>query len=351
VHAFRVSARDDHRPLELAAGAGSAAFADPGMVRLVHLARRLARTELPVLITGETGAGKEVLARIVHGASPRAPGPFVIVNCPAIPETLAESELFGHARGAFTGADRELPGALELAAGGTVFLDEVADMPLAVQAKLLRFLDDRLVTPIGARRSTVVDVRVVAATNRDLRADIEHGRFRVDLYHRLSGATLEIPPLRDRSADVWLLFRRFVADACRRHDRPPLAIAPAAVAQLARHDWPGNVRELHHVAEHAVALADGNLLELSHLPPALARGSPARFGHAPVGEHLGLGLAQLATPRLKSDVADLERRRILEALEQTRGNQTRAARLLGISRMTLSQRLDAYGLPRPRKRP
>ncbi|HEY0482646.1 MAG TPA: sigma 54-interacting transcriptional regulator [Kofleriaceae bacterium] len=319
---------------EVPIGAGTVAFADPAMVQLVSLVRRLARTELPLSITGETGVGKEIFARMLHALSPRSAGPFVVVNCPAIPESLAESELFGHVRGAFSGADRDLPGALESSHGGTVFLDEVADMPLGVQAKLLRFLDDKQVTPVGARQAIALDVRVVAATNGDLREAIAAGRFRADLFHRLSGAALVIPPLRERPRDVPVLFRRFAAELCSKLGRPALAVAAETDAALAAHGWPGNVRELRHAVEHAVAFAE-SVIEPAHLPFPSA-------GAAPPGSR--------SPPDLHADVAELERRRILETLERTGGNQTQAARLLGISRMTLSQRLDDYGVPRPRKK-
>ncbi|TMQ10601.1 MAG: AAA family ATPase, partial [Deltaproteobacteria bacterium] len=247
-------------------------IADPAMARLYELARRLARAAIPILILGETGAGKELAAAAIHAFSARADGPFVSVNCAAIPEALAESELFGHARGAFSGAVAARPGHLEVASGGTLFLDEIGELSPAVQAKLLRALENGELTRVGETAPRTVDLRIVAATNRDLEREVTEGRFRSDLFFRLGSARLELPPLRDRPRDIALLARTVLDDACRRLERPPLALSIGAAVALFRHDWPGNVRELRHVIEYAAASAqDGaSEIEIWHLPRTLA---------------------------------------------------------------------------------
>jgi DNA-binding NtrC family response regulator len=295
---------------------------DPAMKRLYELAGRVARGAIGVLVIGETGAGKEILADFLHRSSPRAAGPLVRVNCAALTDTLIESELFGHVKGAFTGADRDRSGLLETADGGTIFLDEVGEISAAVQAKLLRVLEERKVMPVGGSTPRPVDVRFVAATNRDLETDVAAGSFRRDLYYRLAGAVLAIPPLRDRPLEIALLARAFA---------PGFTFTEAALDALRAHDWPGNVRELRNVVDRATLLVDGKVIDVEHL------GITAR-------------VAPAAAPTLPGELASLERQRILDALEASGGNQTRAARALGMPLRTLIKRIESYQLPRPRKR-
>jgi len=296
--------------------------ASDAMRDLHHLAAKVARSDITVLLLGESGVGKEVLAAAIHARSPRARGPFVTLNCAAVAEGVLESELFGHARGAFTGAVRDKPGHLEAADGGTVFLDEIGELPAALQAKLLRVLEDRRVTRVGELAPRAIDVRFVAATNRNLATAIDAGAFREDLYHRLDGIALTIPPLRERADEIVPLAEAFA--------RGRAALAPDAIAALRAHAWPGNVRELKNVIERAVVLADGGRITARDLQLA-APAAPAR-------------------PQTLPDRTDeVERAAIVEALERCAGNQTKAANVLGISRRMLVARLGKYNLPRPRK--
>ncbi len=317
-------------------------LATPGLRDVLAMVDRAAPSELPVLIQGETGAGKEHIAeRLVRG-SPRAARPFLRINVAAMSPTLIESELFGHERGAFTGADRKKTGLFESASGGTVFLDEIGDLPLSLQAKLLRVLEERAVWPVGADRPVPIDVRFLAATHHDLPAAVEAGRFRRDLYYRLCGVRIALPPLRERRADVEPLAEHFLAQAATALSlTAPPSLSAAARAALAAHDWPGNVRELRFACERAVVLAGPGPITPEHLqlesPPPLAATPPFPSPTA-------------SSSNLTNDEADSERQRILRALEQCAGNQTQAARLLGISRGTLVARLDQYNLPRPRRR-
>jgi two-component system response regulator AtoC len=314
-----------------------APIANGALERLRPWVERIARGNLPVLITGETGVGKDLLANMVHALSPRRLGPFVSLNCAAIPEQLFEGELFGYERGAFTGAERAKPGLLESAEGGTVFLDEVGEMPLAMQAKLLRAVDQREVMRIGARKPRAIDVRFVSATNRDLEADALRGAFREDLYYRLHGVTLVVPPLRDRVPEIAPLARMFAHEAARRigKDEAPV-FDHAVIARLERHAWPGNVRELRNVVERAVLLSRGGPLTLEHLPE----------------EKSERPLSTIADERLHDARArSLEdaRARIVDALRQCDGNQTHAATVLGISRRAIITRIAKHGLARPRR--
>ena len=321
-----------------------AAGATGALAALRPLVERFAAGTIPVLVTGETGVGKDVLCGMVHALSPRARRPLVCINCAALPEALLESELFGHERGAFTGATQAKAGILESAAGGTVFLDEVAEMPLGVQAKLLRVLDQREVLRLGATRPLAIDVRFIAATNKDLEVQIARGLFRQDLYYRLNGASVVIPPLRERRDEILDLARRFAAAAATELglERAP-RLGAAAMARLERHAWPGNVRELKNVIARAVLLADGDVIELEHLPDErCAAGAPA----VPQDPD-----ESAVTERPGAVPADDEHAVILRALEQCDGNQTRAAEVLGVSRRTLVSRLSAYGLTRKRARP
>jgi DNA-binding NtrC family response regulator len=340
--------------LESAARAGAGvALRDPAMVALYEQAMRAARSPISVLLLGETGVGKEVLARAIHNNSPRAKGPFVGINCAALAESVLESELFGNEKGAFTGAAGARAGLFEAGDGGTVFLDEVGDLPLSMQGKLLRVLEERTVTRLGSTRARPIDVRFVAATNRDVEGDSGTGRFRSDLYFRLAGISLAIPPLRERPAEVALLVETFVATACRGIDRASLAVSAEALDLLHRYPWPGNVRELRNVMERATVLCAGDTILPEHLPPSLL-GAATSLGAAAVGAQAA-GVSEpppVSGPGgadLPGEIKTLERARIEAALERCGGNQSKAAELLGISRRTLVSRIAEFGLPRPRK--
>jgi two-component system response regulator AtoC len=314
-------------------------IAERSMRDLYALAKRLAVSDLPVLILGETGVGKEKMSRAVHDYSPRADKPFVAINCAALNDNLLESELFGHERGAFTGAHTVKAGLLESAAGGTVFLDEIGDMSLAIQAKLLRVIEDCEVRRVGAVKAHKIGVRFVAATNADLEGAIERGTFREDLYFRLSAATLVIPPLRERPREVEALGRLFAAHASARTSTAPKELTNEALALLRGYSWPGNIRELRNVIERAVVLAGEGSITPEHLPVEKMRGTYVR----PVTNND-------EPPRETAELTGVdERARIVEALERTGGNQRQAATLLGVSRRTLINRLVQYDLPRPRK--
>jgi transcriptional regulator with PAS, ATPase and Fis domain len=304
--------------------------ASGSMRTLERLVSRVAAGEINVLLHGETGVGKEVFAERIHELSPRAKQPLLRLNCAALTESLLESELFGYERGAFTGADQAKPGLLETASGGTVFLDEIGDLPVALQAKLLRVIEERSVLRLGALKPRPLDVRFVAATHKDLES--ADSTFRRDLYFRLAGVTLVIPPLRERIDEIEPLARRFVREACVRAKRSVLAISDAALASLRAAPWPGNVRELRNVMERAVLLAEDRI-DVEHLP------APRAPTPVPV-----------AAGDLRAGVVAFERQKIVEALDQCRGNQTKAAKLLGISRRTLIERMDEFALPRPRKK-
>ena len=320
---------------------------DPEMKRLYALATRIARGSIPVLLVGETGTGKEVFAEYLHAASPRRGGPLVRVNCAALTDSLVESELFGHEKGAFTGAQRERRGLLESGHGGTVFLDEIGEIPLATQAKLLRVLEDGQLLRVGASSPRPIDVRFVAATNRDLEDEVDAGRFRRDLYFRLAGAVLSIPALRDRPDEIEPIAEQFAMQAARHLDRPTPSLTDAARATLRGKLWPGNVRELRNVIERAVLLAD-TAIDVEHL----MFGASAAASPPPVSEQTSPPPAPAASAEapLADQLASLERDRILEALDRCHGNQTRAAEMLGMPRRTLIKRLDAYGISRPRKK-
>jgi two-component system response regulator HydG len=297
-----------------------------GMWRVLELARRVAQVDSTVLITGESGVGKERVARLIHEESSRATGPFLAINCAALSETLLESELFGHARGAFTGAVRDRPGLLEAASGGTLFLDEVGEMPLSVQVKLLRALQERQIRRVGENRDRPIRVRLLAATHRELAREVETGRFRKDLYYRLRVVELHVPPLRERREDILPLARWLLEDAARRMGRPAPTLTPRAADQLVRHGWPGNVRELENAMERAVALALGRRIEREDLPEDVRGALPA----------------PVATDGVRT-LEELERDYILAALERNGGNQTVTARQLGIGAATLYRKLKRYG--------
>jgi transcriptional regulator with PAS, ATPase and Fis domain len=326
---------------------------DATMRSLHRLVERVALGDISVVLYGETGVGKEVFARRIHELSPRADKPFVGLNCAALTESLLESELFGHERGAFTGAVQTKPGLLETAQNGTVLLDEIGEMPMAIQVKLLRVLEERQVLRIGGTRPRPIDVRVLSATNRNLEAAIEGGSFRRDLFFRLNGITLEIPPLRERQSEIEPLARRFGAEAARRlgAGKPP-ELGPGVCDRLRRYRWPGNIRQLRNVMERAVVLSDGGPITVDDLPvdtyvgPApQPRDSEPREAPQPAP-----AVVPAAATAAVAAVGEDERQKIIAALDRCAGNQTRAAALLGISRRTLVSRLAAYNLPRPRKR-
>jgi two-component system response regulator AtoC len=297
-------------------------------------ATRVAQTETTVLLTGESGTGKEVVARFIHHASRRSGGPFVAINCAALPDQLLESELFGHERGAFTGAVTTKPGRIEQASGGVLFLDEVGEMATAVQAKLLRAIEEREFTRLGGNRVIRAEVRIVAATNRNLAQAIERGTFREDLYYRLSVFEIALPPLRERAEDILELADTFLAEIGGSVGRPAAGIAPDAKEALLAYAWPGNVRELRNAIERAVILADGGLIGGQHLPVSGA-GRPA--GPAPLG----------AVPPGGVDLGEIERSLVVNALMRARYNKTRAAKLLGLTRAQLYSRIEKYGLRDP----
>jgi transcriptional regulator with PAS, ATPase and Fis domain len=308
----------------------------PIMAQLYAHLDRVANTTISVLITGETGTGKEVLAQRIHDASNRRSRPYKKINCAAIPEALLESELFGYEKGAFTGALARKEGVIEAADGGTLFLDEIGDMPLNVQAKLLRVVECRELLRVGSTISRKVDVRFLTATNRNLKAMVRTGKFRQDLLYRLNGFTLRLPPLRDRREEIIPLAHRFLEQVCQRMSRSIPLLSETAIQALVDHDWPGNIRELKSTIERSILFAEGTI-DAAHLQ---IEGDPIVL--RPEGE-IDLPLGQIARGSPE------ERDRIEAALRAVRGNQTEAARLLGVSRRTLLERLDIHNLPRPRK--
>jgi two-component system, NtrC family, response regulator AtoC len=348
---------------------------DDAMRELHRIVDLVAKGDISVILLGETGTGKDVLADALHRRSPRSGGPYVRLNCAALPDALLESELFGYERGAFTGAVQAKPGLLEIADGGTLFLDEIGELSLGVQAKFLRVLENREITRVGGLRARRIDVRIICATNRDLAAQVRSAAFRQDLYFRLNGITLTIPPLRSRRSEIAPLAREFVREACVRARRPELPMTAEALAFLENQPWPGNVRELRNAIERAITLCTDDAIDLRHFAPpenafvappedrltspllitppslpSLPSTGPATSTHTtmdsepPPGD-AGLGLQEDARRAARA----LERRRIAEAMDRCGGNQTRAAQLLRISRRTLVARLTEYGFARPLK--
>jgi len=305
----------------------------PTLQEMLRQVRRVAPTKTTVLLTGESGTGKELVARAIHDLSPRAAMPFVAVNCGAIPSELIESELFGHVRGAFTDASRDKKGLAAEADGGTLFLDEIGELPFALQVKLLRFLEDEMVRRVGDTRSEKVDVRVVAATARDLARAVKDGQFREDLFYRLNVVNVRLPALRERPDDVPALVEHFLAKYRRLRPEAPLqGVSPEALEVLRSHRWPGNVRELEHAVERAVVLADGPVVQEGDLPDEV-RAAPAPGAFAP-GRDLSVKRAFRA----------LEEQFIRAALDRTAGNRTRAAELLDLSYRALLYKIKEYGI-------
>jgi transcriptional regulator with PAS, ATPase and Fis domain len=314
-------ARDVEAPLGIVAKSST-------MRHVLDLARRVAKVDATVLITGESGVGKERVARLVHDESMRAAGPFIAVNCGAITETLLESELFGHKRGAFTGADSDRPGLFEAANHGTLLLDEIGDVSSGMQVKLLRVLQEMEIRRVGENRSRPVDVRVLAATNRDLANAMDNGTFRQDLYYRLKVVELHVPPLRDRRDDILPLARLMLADAAVRMARKISGLTPRTADQLLRYEWPGNVRELENTMERAVALARGSRVDLEDLPEEIRQA----FSRP------------VASEESVQPLRDVEKDYILAVLQLNGGNQTRTAKQLQIGSATLYRKLKTWGL-------
>ena len=343
---------------------------DPEMKKIYELTERISKSDLNCVLLGETGVGKQVVAELLHRSSPRASEKFVHLNCATLPENLLESELFGYEAGAFTGARKRKIGLLESARGGTVFLDEVAEMPLTTQAKLLQAVETGGVMPVGGIEKRPIHVRYVSATNRDIEAEIARGHFRRDLFYRLNGITIAIPPLRERPVEIIPLAERFASRIAKQMAKPPPELSPEARAVLEEHAWPGNVRELRNVIERAVVLCNDGVIGVEHLPkkpravsvPDTGNPSASRQGPPRSTDRLDAETFRYAIPSqeelypekhqgsLKSQIFDLERDRIMRALDACAGNQAAASEMLGISRSTLVRRLDYYNIPRPRKR-
>jgi len=304
----------------------------PAMRRVYDTVLRAAATDASILVTGESGTGKELVARALHDKGRRAGGPFVAINCGALPEALLESELFGHARGSFTDAHTSRAGLLLRASGGTLFLDEIGEAPAGLQAKLLRALEERRVRPVGGDDERPFDVRLVCATNRDLEADIEAGRFRSDLYYRINVIRIDLPPLRARGDDVLLLAQRLVAQLARATGKSVAGIAAPAAEKLKAYAWPGNVRELRNCIERAVALTRFEELTVDDLPEAIQDYRRSRL------------VLDLDDPGQLPPLEEVERRYILRVLEAVQGHRTRAAEILGLDRKTLYRKLERYGI-------
>ncbi|MEW6542349.1 MAG: sigma-54 dependent transcriptional regulator [Nitrospirota bacterium] len=318
---------------------------DPGMRRLLGMAETVATSLATVLVSGESGTGKELLARYIHSRSPRGHRPFIAVNCAALPDGLLESELFGHERGAFTGALMRKLGKFEMAHTGTLLLDEISEMNLALQAKLLRVLQEREVDRVGGRDPIRVDIRVIATTNRSLRAEVEQGRFREDLYYRLNVFPLVLPPLRDRVADIPLLARHFVSSAAARNGLPAPVLSEAALTALAERPWKGNIRELENVVERAVLLAGGGTIEPEHfrVDEGGLRAAPAGPDVVrPAGQSGPPHPSAASGPSGNGSLWEMERDLIFRTLAGAKGNRTHAAKILGISIRTLRNKLREY---------
>ena len=324
---------------------------DSAMQELHGLARDVAKSNINVLIVGETGTGKEILAEVVHRASPRAQGNFLSLNCAALSENLVEAELFGYEKGAFTGATQAKPGLLETAPAGTVFLDEIGELSLPLQAKLLRVIETRTLIRVGGVTKRTVDVRFVSATNRNLAQAIDSGGFRSDLYFRLNGITLAIPPLRDRPVEIEPFGRRFASEIACELGRSTPEISADALTLLRSYAWPGNIRELRNVIHRAVLLChSGLVITPDNLPRELMEATFSAPQPTRTGPHGQTPLSDLSSTEPGSALEPAEKQRILDVLEQTAGNQTAAAKLLGMGRTAFVARLNQYGISRPRKR-
>jgi len=330
---------------ELAAkrGAPQIVGEDPRLKQVSVVLQRAAGTDTTVLLEGESGTGKELFARTLHALSPRVDGPFVAINCAAIPETLLETELFGHEKGAFTGAANRKPGKFELAHRGTLFLDEIGELPLALQAKILRALEEKRFERVGGTSLLQVDVRVVAATNRNLKAAVAARQFREDLFFRLSVFPITIPPLRERQSDIPMLTKYFIDRFCRDLNKKPLSLAPSAVEELLAYPWPGNVRELQNCIERAVILTEGDAIHARHLSLSFREpaGASASADDNPWSRIDLSGTMAAATGRV---VAEVERRKIQQALADAGGNKAKAAETLQLGFKSFTAKLREYGI-------
>ena len=320
-----------HEQLDQKFGLENLIGQSPAMLQMFDIIRQVAPTRASVLITGETGTGKELVAHAVHNLSPRKAGPFVAVHAAALPTTLLESELFGHEKGAFTGAVERRAGRFEMADGGTIFLDEVGELEPAMQVKLLRVLEERQFERVGGNKTLEVDVRLVAATNRDLKKMVAEGKFRDDLFYRLSVVTVKLPPLRERRDDVPLLVTAFNRQYSQENNTPVREITQEAVNLLMAYDWPGNVRELRNAIEQMVVLARGDRLTVRDIPAAIRSGAD-------------LTKISVVRPGVTMTVEEAERQLIIQALKETDGNRTKAADKIGMSRRTLHRKLKEYHL-------
>jgi len=317
----------------------------PAIIEVMKTLARAAPTQATVLLLGETGTGKELVARTIHGYSERSGRRFVAVNCSALAEGLLESELFGHLRGAFTGAAGARPGLFREADRGTLFLDEIGDISPALQARLLRALQEHEIVPVGSETPVKVDVRIIAATHRDINALVRTGRFREDLYYRLNVVTIQLPPLRDRKQDIPLLMDHFLRELADRHGRGPVAVDADAQHRFLSYDWPGNIRELQNVLERALVLAEQDVIGPEHLPAEVRPGGgPAEPAVPSTGDAPATG----PTVNALSSLEEVERRHVMRVLEATGGSREEASRILGISRRTLTRMVQRWGLP-PRR--
>ncbi len=332
-HALRWEVDSLRRVLDESQTYGAMIGTSEIMRKLYTLIECLSETDAPVLITGESGTGKELVAREIHRRGKRSAGPFLAINCAAVPEALLESELFGHVRGAFTDARAARQGLFAAANGGTLLLDEIGDMPLLLQAKLLRVLQERTLRPLGSTDEVPFDTRVLASTNRDLETAVEQGRFREDLYYRINVIHIDVPPLRARAGDVLLLARAFLGEISVRNGKQVSGFSAEVAERILAYDWPGNVRELRNSIERAVALTRSETVDVQHLPQKVQEYR---------SEHL---LVVGADPTEIAPLEEMERRYILKAIDACGGNKTKAARVLGIGRKTLYRRLEAFGVP------
>jgi DNA-binding NtrC family response regulator len=340
-HTADAATRQLRERLRLSQGLGAIIGRSGEMEKLYRILSKVALSTHPVLVLGESGTGKELVARTIHAYGPNAQKPFLPVDCSSLVPTLMESELFGYVKGAFTGAVRSKDGLLVSAEGGTVFLDEIGELSLDMQAKLLRALQEKEVRPVGATHRLPIRARIVAATNRDLAQMVEHGSFRKDLFYRLNVVNLRLPPLRDRREDIPLLAAYFL-DRFSRERGVKFTMSDEALRTIMHHDWPGNVRELEHAIERACTMASGPMLEPGDLPTQLQQqGLEARRTHAVLGEAQDGGAAGVTT------LAEMERKAILDAIRRLNGDKLQAARLLGIGKTTLYRKLKDYGIADP----
>ena len=317
---------------------------DPGLKQVSVALHRAAATDASVLLEGESGTGKELFARALHALSPRADGPFVAINCAAIPENLLETELFGHEKGAFTGAAMRKPGRFELAHRGTLFLDEIGDLPLSLQPKILRALEEKRFERVGGTSPIQVDVRVVAATNRNLRAAVAARQYREDLYFRLSVFPITIPPLRDRTADIPMLAKYFIERFCREQNKKPLNLASSAVEELLAYAWPGNVRELQNCIERAVILTEGDTIHARHLSLSFRLSPQAAASDEALSPWAQVDLSGTLAEATRRAVSEVERRKIEQTLREAAGNRGKAAAVLQVSHKTFMAKLKEHSL-------